>query len=159
MQKIQTCFGCCKTMYGDTILWNIPDFILLGILQECAKTEMEWVPGLVDVLKRKINCKKHSESCFSLRVPLLCWSVSASKQRKDPSREVQHNWAFPLPLMGNFISTALLLVIVWWFHRWSIPSWGMGSVCWHVPHKQNWRKKKSEKTNYHQISCGNYFEH
>lgn len=123
-------------------LWIIPDLILLGILQECAKAEMEGAPGLVGVLKRKINGRKHSESYFSLGTPLLCWSVSASKQRKDPSREIQHKWAFPLPLMENFITWPFS----WWlfdgFMGWGVPSWGMGTVCCPCPSRATLKEKK-----------------
>lgn len=147
--------------WRDSIsLWIIPDLILLGILQECAKAEMEGAPALVGVLKRKINGRKHSESYFSLGTPLLCWSVSASKQRKDPSREIQHKWAFPLPLMENFITWPFS----WWlfdgFMGWGVPSWGMGTVYCPCPSLATLKeKKKSGKTNCHLILCGNYFEY
>lgn len=114
---------------------------------------MEGAPGLVDVLRRKINGKKHSESYFSLGTSLLCWNVSASKQSKDPSREVQHSWEFPLPSMGKFITLALLLVAVWWFQRVECPQLGRGQCLLACPPWAKLMKKKKKGKKIPQRSC------
>lgn len=99
--KLQTCFGCCKTMYGETTSHS--EVYLTLSARNTAGLCKSWdgeSPALVDVLKRKINGKKHSNSYFSLEAPLLCWSVSIKTEERSFQRSLAQT-EFPLPSMGN----------------------------------------------------------
>lgn len=146
--KLQTCFGCCKTMYGETTSHS--EVYLTLSARNTAGLCKSWdgeSPALVDVLKRKINGKKHSNSYFSLEAPLLCWSVSIKTEERSFQRSLAQTENSHYPRWET-VTLALLLVTVW-FHKVECPQLRHGQCVLACPpqakvkEKKEWENKSS----------------